>query len=116
MNTGTLEDAALQVRASSSVNGTGTCEKSGTRLTQRRSRRVRKYPATPEQRGLIALRVKHGAKTAAGQRYSNLAEMFGNLPPEGIDYLTCDTAVEVRKNLLKSMREQMDDLTRLTGA
>jgi hypothetical protein len=76
MKMGTFETDALQDRAGSSVNGTGTYEKSGTPLTQRRSRRVRKYPATPEQRALIALRAKHGADTLAGHICSDIVEQF----------------------------------------
>lgn len=105
MNTGTLEDAALQVRAGSSVNGTGTCEKSGTRLTQRRSRRVRKYPATPEQRALIAMCATFGADTPAGHRCSNMGQQLKHYPK---------ATGEQRANLAKEIRQSHDDLTSLT--
>jgi hypothetical protein len=85
----------VQDHAPSSVNATGTNAKIDTPLTQ---------PGSPDvldqtRRDLIALRVKHGAKSPIGYRCSNIVELMGT--PE----LPTDL-----------IRRQMDDLQRLLGS
>jgi hypothetical protein len=66
----------------SKING---CDKktapenpSETLVNPRGCRTSRKRPATPEQRALIAIRVKHGPDTLAGRICSDVVEEFEN--------------------------------------
>lgn len=70
-------DATVQDGAVSCMNGSGTCEKIDTPLTQGRSG----SDPIDTRRHLIALRVKYGADTPIGHRCSNLVEMLGNPYP-----------------------------------
>ena len=100
MKTGVFEMDTLQDRASSSANDSGTCEKSGTPLTQPRSG----FDLEDTRRDLIAKRRAVGAKTRRGHAASNLVEQLENL----------QTATGAqRDNLLKAIPYQM---ARLQGA
>ena len=57
------------------------------------------------RRRLIALRDKHGADTPAGHRCSNIIEQLQNMR---------DAEGDQRKNLVKSLGEQMAELAALT--
>lgn len=69
---------------------------------RRRSRR--KYPATPEQRGLIAMCATFGADTPAGHRCSNMGQQLKSF---------ATAAGDQRTNLAKEIRQSHDDLTRM---
>jgi hypothetical protein len=97
----TLRDGADHL-----TNEARTCEPSDARLTQRRSRRVRKYPATPEQRGLIAVRAAVGGDTPVGHRCSTGVGQIANYPK---------ATPLARHYLKKLMRQTHDDLARLTS-
>jgi hypothetical protein len=58
------------------------------------------------RRDLIAMRVKFGALTQIGRRCSNLISQLQNYE---------SAKGKQRANLEKTIREQMDDLTRLTS-
>lgn len=66
---------------------------------------------------LIALRFsKFGADTPEGHRCSNIEQGLENLPPDGIDYLTRDSTRDQRVRLLKCIRWQISDLSRMAAA
>ncbi|WP_375414400.1 hypothetical protein [uncultured Bradyrhizobium sp.] len=96
-------EQTLREGADHLTNEASTCEPGDAGLTQRRSRRVRKRPATPEQRKLIAIRVRFGADTPKGASCSNLVEQLGHYPK----------AVGVqRADLAKLIPEQIARLAR----
>ncbi len=102
INNGKME-IAMQYRAASSVNVSGTNGKIDTPLTQPGSG----FDLGETRRQLIALRVKHGANSPIGHRCSNLAEMIQN---------TRDTPNFARKVLDASIMKQMAELQRLLQA
>ena len=86
------------------MNETGTCTEIDTPLTQPRSG----FDLRETRRALIAKRVKAGAKTPLGHRYSNLIEQLQSLSAE--------TDPQARRNLRRLISASVSDIRRLTSA
>jgi hypothetical protein len=97
-----LSESDLADSCSSEVNDAGTRRSIDTRLTQRRSPTVHGKARSL----LLRMRVRHGALTPIGHRYSNLMKLLEVEP---------GATGERRKSLEKSISRQLADLAKLTA-